>query len=174
MPNNVNCLQYATRGNNVVTVFDNTWNQVGWLNYLAESPNNPTVKHWSSLSLAVKKLVLASRNWPVPVDGVLVVQSKIDLKDSGVNLLRHLASNDALNWTKASGKVPDKNGCIVMGNFNNGGGVHYFVRRDDEWKGVPGPTDAIPQTVAVNGTRFTQNITGGSKSGAILGWFCMA
>ena len=174
MPN-VNCLQYATRGNDQTTIPANTFGTaVWWNNYIANPVNQQTSQTWSTLALAVKRLVLATTGWKVPKTTGPVV-SKGDLRTSGIDLLRHLAGNNALNWTKQSGTagaIPDTDGVIVMGEFSNQGGVHYFARVEGAWMGVPGPNDTLARAVTVTGnSSFVQDITGGTRNGTISGWF---
>ncbi len=173
MPN-VNCLQYATKGNDVIIVPAGTWTSAGFINYLANPVNEQISQTWSTLALAVKRLVTTQSGWRVPKSSGPIVPSET-LRNSGVILLRILAGNDNLNWTKRSGisvAIPLTDGVIVMGEFNSGGGVHYFARKDGVWMGVPGPADTIAREVTVTGnSSFTQEITGGTKSGTVSGWF---
>ncbi len=171
-----NCLHYAARANQANdSLPTGTWDLNGWKNYLANPGNESTARNWISLASAVKKLNLTTSGWRVPNGNDNPIISSANLKTSGLALLNHI-SEETLNFTKQSltaGNIPLNNGTIVMGNFSSGGGVHYFVRKDDQWLGVDGPSGDTPKAVEVTGnSSFSQN-TGGSssKSGVILGWF---
>jgi len=146
----------------------------GWTYYLANPVNKQISLSWSTLALAVKRLVLASEGWKVPaISGVLVKVETI--RNSGVVLMQHLTKNANLNWTKRStaGVIPNQNGVIVMGEYSNPlCGVHYFVWGSEGWKGVPSSNDTVANKVDVTGnSNFSQAGVGGSRPGSILGWF---
>lgn len=176
MPN-VNCLQYATRGDNNVQIPAGTWDTAGWKDYLAQpvtGPNFPCARNWATLALAVRKLNLTTTGWKVPaITGV--VKTATIIRADGLALVRHLANNNALNFTmctSTAGAIPAANGTIVLGTYNSNGGPHYFTWGGAGWMGVANAADTIARTVTITGNSvFTQTILSGNKSGMIQGWF---
>lgn len=176
MPN-VNCLQYACRGDGVDTVPDGTWTSDGWKYYKADPSGGGVAKHWSSLATAVRRLILARSPARIPKLGgkpdEKVSISAIVLKTSGISLLKLLSGKASGTWTAAGGTtaLPTTDGTIVMGDFG-GGSPHFFVRSGDSWMGVPGASDTVGREVTISGNRFEQKLESGSdtKSGNILGW----
>lgn len=175
MPN-VNCLQYACRGDGVDSVPDGTWTSDGWKYYKADPSGGGTAKHWSSLATAVRRLILTRTAFriPNPADASKKISvSKTTVNASGIALLRTLSGKASGTWTAAGGTtaLPTTDGTIVMGDFG-AGSPHFFVRSGDNWMGVPGASDTVGREVTTSGNRFEQKLESGSdtKSGNILGW----
>ncbi|MCT4581484.1 MAG: hypothetical protein N4A35_08715 [Flavobacteriales bacterium] len=167
-----NCLSYAINSvalRGTAPPATSVYQQSYWIEYLQPnqdgSSKGPTGQNWTGLAGCL--------DWLINVSNDTANATAMISELTGIGFEWRSRGDANPNPT-----IDSERDVIVVGNYNGGGGIHFFssLANSDVYMGIPsadsgGITAYLVNVNGGNGGQFTQNTAGVQKNGIITGWF---